>query len=401
MNEQAQKLLDDLVSKIENKEEFEAIREQLFKKGVESLLNAELTAHLGSPKGSSSESGNIRNGYSEKTLKTAIGEQRIKVPRDRESSFEPVTVPKHQSISQELEDSIILLYAKGMSNADIIDFIEQTYGVNYSTSQVSLITNQLLDDIKEWQSRPLDDQYAVIWIDAIHYKIRHEGKVISKACMIVLGINMEGIQDILSMSIVQTESASAWMNILDDLKSRGVNDIIFLCSDNLSGLEKAIQATYPESIRQICIVHQVRTSLKYVSYKDRKAVIKDCKAIYQSSNEELAREAFEVFKENWGDKYHLAIKSWENNWENLTAFLKYPAEIRKLIYTTNIIESFNASLRKYTKNKKVFPNDNAAIKSIFLAAQQIKKKWQKSRMGWSQIYNQLYIEFENRVNPTK
>lgn len=242
MNEQAQKLLDELVSKIENKEEFEAIREQLFKRGVESLLNAELTAHLGHPKGSSSDSGNIRNGYSEKTLKTVNGDQRIKVPRDRESSFDPVTVPKHQSMSQEIEDSIMLLYAKGMSNADIIDFIEQTYGVDYSTSQVSLITNQLLEDITEWQSRPLDDQYAVIWIDAIHYKIRHEGKVISKACMIVLGINMEGIQDILSMSIVETESASSWMGILDDLKSRGVKDIIFLCSDNLTGLGKAIEA---------------------------------------------------------------------------------------------------------------------------------------------------------------
>ena len=259
----------------------------------------------------------------------------------------------------------------------------------------------MLEDITEWQSRPLDDQYAVIWIDAIHYKIRHEGKVISKACMIVLGINMEGIQDILSMSIVETESASSWMGILDDLKSRGVKDIIFLCSDNLTGLGKAIEAIYSESIRQICIVHQVRNSLKYVSYKDRKSVIKDVKAIYQSENEELAREAFNVFKQNWGDKYHLAVKSWENNWENLTAFLEYPAEIRKLIYTTNIIESFNASLRKYTRNKKVFPNDQSALKSIFLAAQQIKKKWQKSRMGWAQIYNQLYIKFENRIKPAK
>lgn len=401
MNEQAQKLLDELVGKIENKEEFELIREQLFKKGVESLLNAELTAHLGRPKGSSSESGNVRNGYSEKTLKTANGDQLIKVPRDRESSFDPVTVPKHQRMSQELEDSIMLLYAKGMSNADIIDFIEQTYGVNYSTSQVSVITNQLLEDITEWQNRPLDDQYAVIWIDAIHYKIRHEGKVISKACMIVLGINMEGVQDILSMSIVQTESASSWMSILDDLKSRGVKDIIFLCSDNLAGLDRAIEAVYPQSIRQICIVHQVRTSLKYVSYKDRKQVAKSCRAIYQSSNEEMAREALDKFNQDWGDKYQLAVKSWENNWENLTAFLQYPAEIRKLIYTTNIIESFNASLRKYTKNKKVFPNDQAALKSIFLAAQQIKKKWQKSRMGWSQIYNQLYIHFENRVTPAK
>lgn len=302
---------------------------------------------------------------------------------------------------QELEDAIMMLYAKGMSTTDIVDFIEQTYGVKYSSSQVSIITNQLMDDIKEWQIRPLEDQYAVVWIDAIHYKIRHEGKVISKACMIVLGINMEGQQDILSMSIVENESAASWMNILDDLKTRGVRDIIFLCSDNLSGLEKSVEAIYPESIRQICIVHQIRNTMKYVSYKDRRAVMKDVKGIYQSSNEQLAKEAFDEFKANWGDKYQMAVKSWETNWDNLTAFLQYPQEIRKLIYTTNIIESFNASLRKYTRNKKVFPNDESALKSIYLAFQQIEKKWKKSRSGWGQIYNQLFINFEHRIEPTK
>jgi transposase-like protein len=217
-------------------------------------------------------------------LKTTTGEQRIQIPRDREASFDPVIVPKHQSISQELEDCIQLLYAKGMSNSDIIDFIEHTYGVEYSTSQVSIITNQLLEDIKQWQSRPLEDIYPIIWIDAIHYKIRHEGKVLSKACMIVLGINVEGQQDILSMSIVENEKASAWMSILDDLRIRGVKDILFLCSDNLSGLDKAIEAIFPASIRQICIVHQIRNSLKYVSYKDRKKVMADIKCIYSADN---------------------------------------------------------------------------------------------------------------------
>ncbi len=211
--------------------------------------------------------------------------------------------------------------------------------------------------------------------------------------MIVLGINMEGKQDILSMSVVEQETANSWMGILDDLKSRGVADIIFLCSDNLPGLDKAIEAVYPKSIRQICIVHQIRNSLKYVSYKDRKAVAKDVKSIYQSSNLNLAEQALEEFKAKWADKYYPAVKSWENNWDNLTAFLDYPLEIRKLIYTTNIIESFNASLRKYTKNKKVFPNDNAALKSIYLAAKQIEPKWSKARKGWGQIYNQLFINF--------
>jgi putative transposase len=262
-----------------------------------------------------------------------------------------------------------------------------------------VITNQLLDDIKEWQSRPLDDIYPIIWIDAIHYKIRHEGKVISKACMLILGVNLEGQQDILSMHIVESESASSWMNILNDLRSRGVKDIFILCSDNLAGLDKAVNATYSNSIRQICIVHQVRNSLKYVSYNDRKAIVRDMKAIYRADNEPMAKDAFEAFKAKWGTKYLKAINSWETNWENLTAFLQYPEEIRKLIYTTNIIESFNASLRKYTRNKKVFPHDDAALKSIYLAAIQIRKKWQKSRMGWSQVYNQLYIYFEERINP--
>lgn len=397
MNNELEKQLDALIGKITNNEDFDHVKDQLLKRGIESLLKAEMTAHLGYNKGASLVGNNQRNGFSQKTIKTQNGEHRIDIPRDRLSNFEPVIVPKHQSISQELEDCIQLLYAKGMSNSDIIDFIESTYGVNYSTSQVSLITNQLLDDIKLWQNRPLEDLYPIIWIDAIHYKIRHEGKVISKACMIVLGVNTEGQQDILSMHIVETEKASAWMSILDDLRTRGVKDIFFLCSDNLPGLDKAVEAIFPDSIRQICIVHQIRNSLKYVSYKDRKAIMVDIKGIYQADNENFALEALQIFKQNWEEKYLSAVQSWENNWDNLTAFLNYPKEIRKLIYTTNIIESFNASLRKYTRNKKVFPNDESALKSIYLAAQSISKKWKKTRFKWGQIYNQLYICFPDRL----
>lgn len=397
MKPELEKQLEALIGKINNKEDFDLVRDQLLKRGIESLLKSEMSAHLGYEKGQSIVEDNQRNGFSEKTIKTQNGEQRIKIPRDRKATFDPVIVPKHQSISQELEDCILLLYAKGMSNSDIIDFVETTYGVNYSTSQVSVITNQLLEDIQQWQNRPLEDIYPIIWIDAIHYKIRQDNQVISKACMIVLGVNTAGQQDILSMTIVETETASSWMTILDDLRSRGVRDIFFLCSDNLPGLDKAIEAIYPNSIRQICIVHQIRNSMKYVSYKDRKKIMSDIKAIYKADNERVALEAFDAFKENWGHRYHSAVISWEKNWDNLTAFLNYPAEIRKLIYTTNIIESFNASLRKYTKNKKVFPNDNAALKSIYLAAQNISKKWKKTRFNWSQIYNQLYICFPNRL----
>jgi len=397
MKKNTSELLDQLIKELEGKADFDQVRDQLLKRGVESLLKAEMTAHLGHHPGASPESENIRNGYSEKTIKTSQGTHRIKVPRDREGSFDPVTVPKHKTMSQTLEDCVQLLYAKEMSNADIIDFLEQTYGVKYSTSQVSIITNQLLEDIRRWQNRPLEDQYAVVWIDAIHYKIRHEGKVISKAGMIVLGIDMEGQQDVLSIYIVETESATAWSTILDDLKTRGVKDVLILCSDNLTGLQKAVEAIFPQSIHQICIVHQIRNSLKFVSYKDRKKLVADLKEIYRASNEETARQAFEIFKQNWNEKYPLAVRSWEKNWEHLTAFLEYPAQIRKLIYTTNIIESFNASLRKFTKNKKVFPTDDAALKSIYLAAQQIRKKWKKTRYNWGQIYNQLFIYFENRI----
>ncbi len=397
MKKNTSELLGQLISQLEGKEDFDQLRDQLFKRGIESLLKAEMTAHLGHEQGAKPASENIRNGYSEKTIKTSKGEHRIQVPRDRQATFDPLIVPKHRSISQDLEDCIQLLYAKGMSNVDIIDFVGQTYGVKYSPAQVSIITNQLLEDIHTWQNRPLEDQYAVVWIDAIHYKIRHEGKVISKAAMIVLGIDMEGKQDVLSIYIVETESATAWSTILDDLKSRGVQDILILCSDNLTGLQKAVEAVFPKSVHQICIVHQIRNSLKFVSYKDRKKLITDLKEIYRAANEQTARTAFEVFKQNWNNKYPLAVKSWDKNWEHLTAFLAYPAEIRKLIYTTNIIESFNASLRKFTKNKRVFPTDDAALKSIYLAAQQIRKKWKKTRYNWGQIYNQLFIFFENRI----
>ena len=397
MKKKTEDLLNQLVNQLESKEEFEKVRDQLLKRGVESLLKAEMSAHLGYAAGDQPVADNLRNGFSEKTIKTSAGDQRIKIPRDREASFDPIIVPKHKSMTQELEDCVLLLYAKGMSNADIIDFLEQTYKIKYSTSQVSIITNQMMKDIKIWQTRPLEDQYAVVWIDAIHYKIRHEGKVISKAGMIVLGIDMEGKQDILSIYIVENESATAWATILDDLKTRGVQDILFLCSDNLTGLQKSVEAIFPDAVHQICIVHQIRNCLKFVSYKDRRKIVQAIKLIYKADNEPMARQAFEAFKQEWNHKYPLAVKSWDNNWEHLTAFLAYPAEIRKLIYTTNIIESFNASLRKFTKNKRVFPTDDAALKSIYLAAMQIEKKWKKTRYGWPQIYNQLAIYFENRI----
>ncbi len=399
MEKNLQSMLDALVKEIKDPKDFEALQDQLLKRGIQSLLKAEMEAHLGYPPGEKPTGENLRNGYSEKTLSTTKGEITIDVPRDRNGTFEPVIVPKHKTMAQQLEQAIILLYAKGMSNSDIIDFMFKTYGVQYSTSQVSIITNRLMEDIKEWQARPVESKFAVLWIDAIHYKIRHEGKVISKAAMLVIGIGLDGIQDLLGIYIVENESAAAWSQILTDLKSRGLQDTLFVCSDNLTGLQKAIEATLPDSVHQICIVHQIRNTLKFVSYKDRKAIMVDIKSIYQADNLERAKEALEYFKGKWNSKYSIAVNSWYSNWDALTAFLQFPHEIRKLIYTTNVIESFNASLRKYTSNKKVFPNDDAALKSIYLALLQIKSRWSKSRFNWGQIYNQLYIHFPDRLQP--
>lgn len=396
MESKANELLESLLKEIKNPDEFHRLTDQLFKRGVQTLLEAEMDLHLGTEKGGTSSDGNIRNGHSQKTLKTTDGQVTIKVPRDRKSTFDPVTVPKHKTMSKQLEDIIIGLYAKGMSTSDIVAFIEQTYGVSYSPSKVSQITNNLLDDIKDWQSRPLESIYAVLWIDAIHYKIRQDGKVNSKAAYIVLGIDLEGRQDILSIHVLGNESAAAWLSIFTDLLARGIEDVLFLCSDNLTGLQSAVETAFPKTVHQICIVHQIRNSLKHVSFKDRKMIIHDLKSIYQSDNPDQAKLALSEFENKWKSKYAAAVQSWHKNWDALTVFLNFPLEIRKLIYTTNIIESFNSVLRKYTKNKKVFPSDEAALKSIFFAAQQIKPKWNKARFNWPTIHNQLYIYFENR-----
>lgn len=391
-------ILDKLIKEIKNPADFEKAQNLLLKRGIQSLLKAEMEVHLGYPERSKPIGDNLRNGYSEKTIQTTSGDLTIEVPRDRDASFEPTIVPKHKTMMGQLEDTINLLYAKGMSNTDIVDFMTSTYGVAYSTSQISVITNRLMDDIKAWQSRPLESLYAVTWIDAIHYKIRHEGKVISKAAMLILGIDMEGKQDLLGIYIVDNESAATWSTIMTDLQARSMKDTLIMCSDNLSGLQKAVAAVFPRCQHQICIVHQIRNTLKFVSYKDRKDLLSDVKAIYQADSEPRAREAYDSFKNKWESKYHTAVKSWDDNWEALTVFLQFPMEIRKIIYTTNIIESFNASLRKFTSNKKVFPSDDSAIKSIYLALMQIQKKWHKGRFNWAIIYNQLLIHFEDRFS---
>lgn len=400
MNRQKQlRLIEELLAGVKSQEEFNDLTDELKKRGIESLLRAELTEHLGYAKNEKNQSRrpNTRNGTSAKTIKTANGEFLIDAPRDRDGSFDPVTVPKHKRMSQKLEEVILHLYAKGMSTADITDHMEEMYGVKYSTSAISSITNQLLTDVHQWQARPLETMYPIVWLDAIRYKVKQDNRIINKAILVVIGLKMDGKKDVLGLWIYQTEAAAFWMEVLNDLKTRGVEDILIVCSDNLKGLTEAISGVYPLSITQICIVHQIRNSLKHVSWKDRKALLRDLKKIYQSANDKSAKQALKEFKNKWDEKYAYITKSWERNWDNLTHFLAFPQEIRKIIYTTNVIESFNALLRKFTKNKKVFPHDDAVLKSVWLAVQQITKKWTMRIRDWGLIVNQLTILFPDRI----
>lgn len=392
-------LLEELINEIKTKEEFDTIKDQLFKRGIESLLNAELTAHLGYTKHekAAERRSNARNGTTPKTIKTTEGELQIDVPRDRTGEFEPVTIPKHSRMSQQLEDVILQLYAKGMSTHDISDHMQEMYGIQYTASAISTITNQLLEDISQWQNRPLETLYPIVWLDAIRFKVKQDSRTVNKAILVAIGLKMDGKKDVLGLWVYENESSAFWLEVLTELKVRGVEDILIVSSDNLKGLTGAITAAFPNAVTQICIVHQIRNSLKHVSYKDRKMLLLDLKKIYQATNEEAAREAFEQFKSIWNTKYGYAVKSWEANWENLTHFLAFPGEIRKIIYTTNVIESFNSVLRKFTRNKKQFPHDDAVLKSVWLAVQQISRKWTMQMRNWGMIINQLTILFPDRV----
>lgn len=399
MKEEQIRLIKELLDGVKTQQEFDALAEELKKRGIESLLRAELTEHLGYEKHQKGRSRrkNTRNGTSPKTVKTANGEFLIDAPRDREGSFDPITLPKHKRMSRKLEGVILHLYAKGMSTQDITDHMEEMYGVRYSSSAISAITNQLLADVQDWQARPLETIYPIVWLDAIRYKVKHENRIINKAILVVIGLKMDGKKDVLGLWIYHTESAAFWMEVLNDLKTRGVQDILIVASDNLKGLTDAISSVFPLAITQICIVHQIRNSLKHVSWKDRKALLADLKKIYQSANAKSAQLALKEFKAKWDHKYGYITKSWEKNWDNLTHFLAFPQEIRKIIYTTNVIESFNALLRKFTKNKKVFPHDDAVLKSVWLAVEQITKKWTMKIRDWGLIVNQLTILFPKRI----
>ena len=376
----------------------------LFKEFVgdipENGLEAELDEELGYSKYDyrNKDTDNSRNGHSAKTMKTSFGEVDIAVPRDRKGEFEPQLVKKQQtSLSGDIEEKILSMYAKGMTTRDIDAHIREIYGLEVSDSTVSRITDKILPVVKEWQQRPLEEIYAVVFLDAIHYHVRSEGQIMKKAVYIAIGINMSGIKEVLGMWVGENESAKYWLSILNGLRNRGVEDILIACVDGLTGFDNAIEAVYPKTEIQQCIIHQIRNTTRFVPYKDIKALMADLKRVYAAVDEETALYELESFGEKWNGKYPKIAQSWEANWPKLSTYFKYPQEVRTLIYTTNAIEGFNRQLRKVTKSKSVFPTDDSLLKMLYLAMMDITKKWTGKRRDWGIIHSQLEVFFTDRL----
>lgn len=396
-------LVEILSQECSSLEDVHELLKSLFKGTIEKMLETEMDVYLGYVKNSIEgiNSGNSRNGYNRKTIQTQLGKTELKVPRDRNGEFEPKLIEKHQTKSNSLEKQIIAMYAKGMSTRDIEDHLRDIYGIDASASLISRVTDKILPDLMEWQSRPLDSIYPIVFLDGIVFKVRKDSKVINKCFYTVLGVNLDGRKEILGMWITENESASFWTSVCNELKNRGVKDILIACRDNLSGFSTAINTVFPKTEQQLCIIHQIRNSLKYVSYKDTKLLMADLKNIYQAPTEDDALYHLEEFSEKWGKKYPQIIKSWQENWSELSSYFKYPQEVRTLIYTTNAVEGFHRMLRKFTKTKTVYPTDESLKKSIFLSIEEIAKKWSMPVRDWGIIIGQLMIFFDDRLSQTQ
>jgi transposase-like protein len=390
-------LSKEFLSQFKTTEDLFAFMKELQKRGVEQFLEAEMDEHLGYDKNQISENKNYRNGHSTKKIKTSFGETEILVPRDRDASFDPIAVPKRRNMIDGLETIIVSLYAKGMSVSDIQEQIKDIYEFEVSTSAISRITDRVASDIVSWQNRPLEPIYLIVWMDGISFKVRENSKVINKTIYITVGLKRDGKKEVLGLWLGKNESAAFWMTVLTDLRARGVEDILITATDNLNGFTDTIKSVFPQSATQICVVHQIRNACKYVVWKDRKEFAKDMKDIYGAPNRDAALHALDALDKKWNSKYSYAIKSWRSNWDELTVFLDFPLEIRKIIYTTNLIENLNGKIRKYTKNKMSFPTDDAVLKSTFLAVQEATKKWTMPIRDWGTILNQFMIIFEDRL----
>ena len=370
-----------------------------FKDILQELMEAELDASLGYEKKQKGDAptSNKRNGHSPKTLKSQYGEFQIDVPRDREGEFDPKLIPKYQRDISGIEEKVVSLYARGMSTRDIHDQIQELYGMELSAEMVSKITDRILPEIKEWQSRLLNAVYPFVFMDCIHYKVREDGRILSRAAYIVLGITADGYKDILSITVGANETSKFWLGMLNDLKNRGVEDVLFFCVDGLAGFKEAIAAVYPQAQIQRCVIHMLRNSFKYVNYSDLKKFSSDFKAVYHSPNEPSALSELEKIKEKWGKKYPYAVSNWENNWEDVSSFFQFSDDIRRIMYTTNIIEGLNRQYRKVTKAKSVFPSDSSLEKMLYLASGNVIKKWTQRYRNWDQVPNQMIVLYGDRV----
>ena len=386
---------------IKSASDIEAALLDMFGGFIEQALEAELDQHLGYSRYDfrHKSTSNTRNGRKPKTIQTRLGKTTVQAPRDREGSFQPQIVPKRQTNVIGIEDKILSLYAKGLSTRDISKTLEEIYGFETSHETISAVTDKVIPLIKEWQQRPLEPVYPIIYLDALHVIMRDGMSASNKAVYCVIGVSLEGHKDVLSLSIGEAESASYWMSLLDELKARGVQDICIACVDGLSGFKQAIQAVFPHALVQRCLVHLIRQSTKFVSYQDRKSFCYDLKQIYQAISQSAAEQAFETFKEKWNRLVPLAVRVWENNIEEIYQLFKFPKEIRKMIYTTNAIESYNSQLRKVLKGKGAFPNETSVMKLIYLQTIEVTKKWQRQISNWSQILNQLLILYPDRLTP--
>ena len=390
-------LSSDFFKQFKTAQEFNEFFSSLHKRGLEAMLEGELDAHLGYDKHEKSTSKNARNGHSIKTIKSGLGETQIKVPRDRDSSFNPMIVPKRKNMIDGVENVIISLYAKGMSNRDIEDQMREIYGFDISSSTISRITDKISDDIIVWQNRPLEPVYLIVWMDGIVFKVRQDSKVVNKTIYIAVGLRNDGLKEVLGLWLGQNESSAFWLGVLTDIRARGVEDILITVTDNLKGFTDTITDVFPESRTQICVVHQIRNAARYVVWKDKREFTGDMKQIYQAPTRQAAQAALQDFAVKWDQKYTYAVRSWQNNWENLAVFFDFPLEIRKIIYTTNLIENINGKIRKYTKNKLSFPTDEAVMKSVYLALRETSKKWTMPIRNWGLILNQFLTIFAKRV----
>ena len=392
------KLAEQMAKHVGSFEDIKAFQKQLMQSFIDTALEAEMEEHLGYPKHEKADKPNKRNGHTKKTVRSDTGDLEISTPRDREGSFDPVLVGKHQTRITGLDDKIIMFYAKGQTTTEIVESIKDIYDVNISTSLVSRVTDNIIDDITAWQNRPLSSLYPIVYLDCIVVKIRQDKQIINKAIYLALGVNLEGKKELLGMWLSENEGAKFWLGVLTELQNRGVQDILIACVDGLKGFSEAINTVYPNTQVQLCIVHMVRYSMKFVPWKDRRKVAADLKAVYGADTLELAEANLEQFDDTWGDKYPHVVTSWRNNWEGLTVFFGYPKDIRKAIYTTNAIESLNSVIRTAVNKRKIFPSDQAAFKVVYLATQQASKKWSMPIRNWTSALNRFMIMFDERVS---